>query len=164
MSLKLSAVAPVLSSLSLLAAAAVTACGAPVDSGTSDVAATHGAAETELETLPIPPEPPIPILFDAGPDAAPVVPPPGRFACGPLLSCDVDTQYCQHILGGAVTPVGVVQPWRFSCVDLPSACLDDVECSCLPRFAARFCSAGPTGGLTVTELVPGPGPIPVPTN
>jgi hypothetical protein len=165
MSLKLSALASVLPFLaSLAAASSIAACGAPADPGASDVAAKHGAASTEFE-IPAPPEPPIPIRPspDAGVDAAPVVPPPGLFACGPL-NCDIDTQYCRHIIGGAVPPIGTVQSWRFECPELPPACLEDVECKCLPRFVGEFCSAGPTGGLTVLQEVPGPLPGPVPVD
>ncbi len=68
----------------------------------------------------------------------------GDFACGSMLECDGDTEYCEVVLNPMMLPVS------YHCVELPMECVDGPapECECLVETTCEMCEASPEGGLT----------------
>jgi hypothetical protein len=73
----------------------------------------------------------------------------GTFACGPTLTCDSSSQYCEIGIGG---PAGA-EP-TYSCQTTPVACQADYSCACIEKaVGAQDCSQV-GGGVSVTFYYP----------
>ena len=103
-----------------------TTCGGPCGAcGFCNLLSCTGGTWQRLEAFP-PPDPCTP------------------FACGPDgLTCQVETQYCAHVL----SDVGGV-PDSYGCRSLPTGCTD--PCMCIPG-ASGACERTPEGGAIVTS-------------
>jgi len=77
----------------------------------------------------------------------------GAFACGPALTCDSATQYCDHSTISTIVVLidGGTSSGTYSCETLP-ACDAASPCSCFPTVGSvlESCSCSDNGG-DVTE-------------
>lgn len=73
----------------------------------------------------------------------------GTFACGPALSCDAATEYCQETIGGKKG----AEP-GYACVVLPEGCGDAPACECLAAEPCGDVCEAIEGGLQITCLAP----------
>jgi len=76
------------------------------------------------------------------------------FSCGSVLTCEVDTEYCQIGYPG----VRGADP-EYSCEVLPAACLQSPDCTCISANlelppGSFTCTSGPLGGDTVEVYYP----------
>jgi hypothetical protein len=76
---------------------------------------------------------------------------PGTFACGPALTCDGRTHYCNLTEGGATTPDGGTNR-SYSCIAIPLKCLTNPTCACIATGGEQ-CSES-SGDVTVTQQAP----------
>jgi hypothetical protein len=76
-------------------------------------------------------------------------PPTGMFACGSTF-CAKGTQYCEAMVGGAVS-----NPGSYACHSFPAACGATPTCSCLTGAATcGNCTMSAAGDLTTSCLFP----------
>jgi hypothetical protein len=69
----------------------------------------------------------------------------GSFACGKMLTCQGDTEYCSvfypGVKGGMIT---------YACEPLPQTCQPDPNCACLGNSPGCMCDEDPAGNLTMS--------------
>ncbi|MCR9163257.1 MAG: hypothetical protein ACE37F_23510 [Nannocystaceae bacterium] len=76
---------------------------------------------------------------------------PFEFDCGPALSCDAPSQYCDILIPGV--PKAETE---YDCIATPKSCTADYTCDCFAD-AGDFegeCSEGGDGGITITLIAP----------
>lgn len=66
------------------------------------------------------------------------------FACGPDLSCDRDSQYCEQQVSDVV---GVPDSWF--CIDAPAACPGPADCECLADEPCADFQCNDRDGITL---------------
>jgi hypothetical protein len=71
------------------------------------------------------------------------------FPCGDTEQCEIETQYCQQTVGGAVG-----NPPSYQCLPLPDGCLPQT-CECLSNVpCAEICEIIDDAGAMVTCQAP----------
>jgi hypothetical protein len=77
---------------------------------------------------------------------------PGVFACGPTVSCDGRTQYCEIRIGGVVLADGGGNK-TYVCTAFPLKCAGDHSCACIATSPAQQCTES-DGDVTLTTDTP----------
>jgi hypothetical protein len=71
------------------------------------------------------------------------------FACGPVLRCDLDAQYCEAFSGGIRAGV------RYRCATLPTECGSAPSCACMgPQPEPASCRQEADGSIFITINAP----------
>jgi hypothetical protein len=74
--------------------------------------------------------------------------PTGTFACGPRY-CMKGTQYCEAMVGGAIT-----NPGSYACHALPAGCGTTPTCACITGSACGNCTMSAGGDIMTACLFP----------